>query len=63
MDIATGTWFKFLREDTEKHEPEEVVTEVGAAARLAAGPRGRVIHSGFSTLRYRYAGILSETHT
>ena len=28
MDIATGTWFKFLREDTEKHEPEEVVTEV-----------------------------------
>jgi len=28
MDIATGTWFKFLREDTEKHEPEEIITEV-----------------------------------
>jgi hypothetical protein len=28
MDIATGTWFKFLREDTEKHEPEEVITEL-----------------------------------
>jgi len=28
MDIATGTWFKFLREGEEKQEPAQIITEL-----------------------------------